>query len=260
MTDVPPIRREIVVELTPREAFELFTARIGDWWPLAELSVFGAGATVAFIDGEIVEACDGRKSVWGTVTEWEPGARVSFTWHPGRGADRASLVSVSFIARESDQTLVVLDHSGWEAFDDPAAARREYDQGWPMVLGRYGDAATQPSDPHVDTWVALVHRPGPQAPREGSLFDDPRFAEHAQFLSRMREEGYLVAAGPMLDELGTGMTILRLPGEGRLEEATRLAKEEDRSVKGGFFDVSVRPWQVMMTASPSMLANAADHR
>ena len=56
-----------------------------------------------------------------------------------------------------------------------------------------------------------------------------------------------MAAGPMLDEAGAGMTILRLPGEGRLEEARRLATTEDRSVHGGFLEVSVRPWQVMMS-------------
>jgi uncharacterized protein YciI len=246
VTDVSPIRREVVVELPPHEAFELFTARISEWWPLGELSVFGAGGTVAFIEGQIVETFEGQTSVWGSVTEWEPGVRVSFTWHPGRGAGRESLVSVGFVARASGQTLVVLEHSGWEAFDDPVKARREYEQGWPMVLARYHDAALERADPGAYTWVALMHRPGPEAPTEGSIFDDPRFAQHAQFLSRMNEEGYLVAAGPMLDELGSGMTILRLPGEGRFDDAARLATEEDRSVKEGFFEVAVRPWRVMM--------------
>jgi uncharacterized protein YndB with AHSA1/START domain/uncharacterized protein YciI len=247
LTDAPPIRRELVVELAPQEAFELFTDRIGEWWPLAELSVFGGGTAVALTEGKIVETSGGQTSVWGSVTEWEPGARVAFTWHPGREAETASFVSVSFTPRESDQTLVVLEHSGWEAFDDPAAARREYDQGWTMVLELYRNAAVRSADPGGYTWVALMHRPGPEAPREGSIFEDPRFAEHAEFLSRMRQEGYLVAAGPMLDELGAGMTILRLPGEGRLQEAARLATQEDRSVRAGFFEVSVRPWQVMMS-------------
>jgi len=248
VTDLSPIRREVVVELSPHEAFELFTDRLGDWWPLSELSVFGAGSTVAFAEGRIVETFEGRTSVWGSVTEWEPGARVSFTWHPGRPADRVSLVSVGFTARASGQTLVVLEHSGWEAFDDPGKARSEYEQGWPTVLARYRDAAGQPPDPSAYTWVALMHRPGPEAPIEGSVFEDPRFAHHAQFLSRMAEAGYLVAAGPMLDESGSGMTILRLPGEGRFDDATRLATEDDRSVREGFFDVAVRPWQVMMSS------------
>jgi uncharacterized protein YciI len=99
-----------------------------------------------------------------------------------------------------------------------------------------------------ETWVALLHRPGPAAPRTGSLFEDPRFGQHVAFLNRMREDGYLVLAGPLGDAAGEGMTILRLPGPGRLGEATRLATEDDASVAGGFLAVTVRPWQVMMVA------------
>lgn len=65
----------------------------------------------------------------------------------------------------------------------------------------------------------------------------------------MHEAGYLVAAGPMTDAAGEGMTILRLPWTGRLASETMLATEDDASVAGGFFSVTVRPWQVMMQAS-----------
>ena len=83
------------------------------------------------------------------------------------------------------------------------------------------------------------------------MFKDPRFTEHIAFLARMREAGYLVAAGPLTDEAGAGMTILRLPGEGQFGEATRLATEDDTSVAGGFFTVAVRPWHVVMQAGPA---------
>jgi uncharacterized protein YciI len=97
-----------------------------------------------------------------------------------------------------------------------------------------------------ETWVALMHRPGPAA--TGNLFEDPRLGEHFAFLTRMRAAGYLVAAGPLPDRAGEGMTILRLPGAGRLAEATRLATEDDVSVATGFLEVTVRPWQVVMRA------------
>jgi uncharacterized protein YciI len=67
----------------------------------------------------------------------------------------------------------------------------------------------------------------------------------------MREAGYLVAAGPLADEDGAGMTILRLPGVNRLDEARRLATEEDLSVASGFFTVAVRPWHVVLTPGPA---------
>ena len=82
----------------------------------------------------------------------------------------------------------------------------------------------------------------------GSLFADPRFGQHVAFLNRMHKAGYLVAAGPMTDAAGEGMTILRLPGAGQLADATMLATEDDVSVADGFLSVTVRPWQVMMTA------------
>jgi uncharacterized protein YciI/uncharacterized protein YndB with AHSA1/START domain len=237
VSTVPPLRREILVDTDPATAFEVFTAQIGQWWPLAEKSVFGADAAVAFDDGQIIErSADGQTDLWGTVTRWDPPRTLAFSWHPG-GAP-TSYVEISFTAA-ADRTRVAVVHSGWEAYGDPAAARAMYDEGWPEVLDRLESAAH-------DTWVALMHRRGPVAPVTGSLFEDPRFREHAAFLGRMREAGYLVMAGPMVDGEGEGMTILRLPGPEHLGTATKLATEDDASVAGGFLAVTVRPWNPMM--------------
>jgi uncharacterized protein YciI len=243
------------VDADPATAFDVFTARLGRWWPLAELSVYGDGAAVSFAGGQIIEsAADGRAAVWGTVTRWEPPDAVAFTWHPGQSAEHASHVEVTFAAA-AGQTLVTVEHTGWEVFADPAAAREEYDHGWPMVLDRYGDAVGAGDDSAEQastgedaehTWVALLHRPGPAAPASGTLFEDPRFGEHVAFLNRMHEAGYLVAAGPLADAAGEGMTILRLPGAAGLDAATRLATEDDISVATGFLAVTVRPWHVLM--------------
>jgi uncharacterized protein YciI len=243
---VPPIRREVLVDVDPVTAFEVFTENLGRWWPLAELSVYGDSATVAFTDGQIVErSADGQSAVWGTVTRWEPPGVVAFSWHPGQPAASASHVEVTFAAAAS-QTRVTLEHRGWEAFADPAGARAEYDHGWPMVLDRYRGYTARRDEPDDHTWVALLHRPGPAAPTEGPLVEDPRFGEHVAFLNRMREAGFLVAAGPLADADGEGMTILRLPGSGQLSTATRLATEDDVSVSIGFLAVTVRPWHVLM--------------
>jgi len=246
MTEIPPIRQEVVVELDAQQAFELFTARISEWWPLSRLSVFGDGSSVAFQGGELVEAHGEQRAQWGRVIEWIPGERVSFSWHPGAPEEKpASRVSVVFRA-ETDGTRVILEHSGWEAYTDPEGRRREYDQGWPMVLELYAQAAAGQAEAPAYTWVALQHRPGPGAPAEGSVFEAPGFGQHVAFLERMREAGHLIAAGPMLDAAGEGMTILRLPGGDRFQEAERLATIEDLSVKSGLFTVSVRPWRVVM--------------
>ena len=127
------------------------------------------------------------------------------------------------------------------------APRPRRDQGWPHIIDCYRQAVASASDRTGATWVALVHRPGPAAPMTGSVFEEPLFAEHLAFLQRMRDAGYLVAAGPVGDGRGEGMTILRLPGVDRLEQARKLATEDDVSVASGFFTVTVRHWQVRLT-------------
>jgi uncharacterized protein YciI len=103
------------------------------------------------------------------------------------------------------------------------------------------------SQPEGDTWVALLHTPADPA-IAGAVFADPRFRDHLAFLGRMAEAGYLVAAGSFADRPGSGMTVLRLPGPGRFEDAVRLATVEDLSVASGFFTADVRPWSVMLHA------------
>jgi uncharacterized protein YciI len=93
------------------------------------------------------------------------------------------------------------------------------------------------------TWYVLQHRPGPALPADQSVFDHPGFAEHVAFLQRRIAAGELVAAGPLADEDGAGMTVLDVES---LDEATRLATLDDQSVVAGVLAVAVRPWNVLM--------------
>jgi hypothetical protein len=57
------------------------------WWPIADKGVFGADATVAFDDGQLIErSADGQSDLWGTVTRWDPPhgllAVTVRHWHP----------------------------------------------------------------------------------------------------------------------------------------------------------------------------------
>jgi uncharacterized protein YciI/uncharacterized protein YndB with AHSA1/START domain len=247
---LPPLHHEVKVDLDPEQAFELFTTRIGEWWPFDSFSVFGSGATVAFTDdGKLLERRGNESSAWGEVTEWVPGERLAMTWHPGSPEDEASHVTVSFTPY-GRQTLVILEHTGWEIYEDAVASRNNYLGGWATVIGAYASAGQEADDaePAPATWAALLFTP---AEGQGAaVFEDERFAGHLTFLNQMEEAGYLVAAGPMLDHDGSGMTILKLPGEGRLEDAERLARE-DASVTSGLFEVNIRPWRVFFAPGVS---------
>jgi uncharacterized protein YndB with AHSA1/START domain len=146
LTSVEPVRKSVTVPAAPPRAFELFTARIQEWWPLATHSV-GAGHAVGIAFGEGAGAAitetlaDGTTSAWGTITDWEPPHRVAFTWHPGRAAAEGTRVEVTFTPDGPDRTVVRLVHSGWERRADGGSARDGYDSGWEPVIGRFAEAA-----------------------------------------------------------------------------------------------------------------------
>ncbi len=145
---LPPIRRSVVVAADPARAYAAWTEEIGGWWPLATHSVFGPDGTVAFLDGRLVEtSADGTATVWGTVLAAEPPHLLRLTWHPGHEDERGT-VELRFVPLGPGRTLVTLEHTGWEHYPQPAAARESYSVGWGPVLAGYcsaaGAAAGQP--------------------------------------------------------------------------------------------------------------------
>jgi uncharacterized protein YndB with AHSA1/START domain len=145
-SSLAPLRKTITVPLVQSRAFELFTDRFGEWWPLATHSVgLDDALLVKFpceAGGSIVETMrDGKSCVWGTVTRWDPPVAVCFTWHPGQPQSWAGDIEVRFIPDGAAATVVALTHSGWDRRADGAAARLSYDSGWEVVLGAYGSTA-----------------------------------------------------------------------------------------------------------------------
>jgi len=138
------IHKSLVVPLTPTEAFTLFTENMDSWWPTATHSVTGAKAKIKFPnhkDGDILETgANGETSVWGTLIAYDPGVFLSFTWHPGRPASEATVVTVAF-SKTDGGTLFELTHGGFDILGDTAdAVSTSYLTGWDMVLGCYAKA------------------------------------------------------------------------------------------------------------------------
>ncbi|HVF63639.1 MAG TPA: SRPBCC domain-containing protein [Casimicrobiaceae bacterium] len=147
----PAIVVDVVVPCPPDRAFHYFTRDIGRWWPLKSHSLGMEHAVdVRFETGEggrlFEVARDGRERSWGTVTTWEPGRRVAFTWHLDRDASTAQHVDVTF-AQASDGTRVTLTHGGWHRREDGASARESYVGGWQFVLReRFGGYCVEAVD------------------------------------------------------------------------------------------------------------------
>ena len=140
-----PIKKSLTVPLSAEAAFNLFTADIDKWWPKASHSVKGAKSTLRFPkhkDDEIIETGeDGTTAIWGKIIAYDPGAYVAFTWHPGRPATEATVVTMTFTTT-ADGTLCELTHGGFDILGETAdAVSTSYLNGWEMVLGCYKSAA-----------------------------------------------------------------------------------------------------------------------
>lgn len=144
------VLRRIVVEAPIARAFDVFTARFGDFKP-PEHNLLGAPlAETVFeprVGGHIYDrAVDGTECRWARVLAYEPPDRVVFSWDispqwrlesdPGR----ASEVEVRFIAETPERTRVELEHRhldrhgpGWESVRDGVGQ----EDGWPLYLDRY---------------------------------------------------------------------------------------------------------------------------
>jgi hypothetical protein len=151
-TSLPPVRKSVHVDLPPDAAFELFTAGIARWWPLAAHSVSRARATRCAVEprvgGALYEVRDnGTAFAWGTVLVWEPPRRFVATWHPGREPATAQEVEVRFVP-DGRGTRVELEHRGWAALGDRAASSRDsYERGWDGVLARFVASAAEQAGP-----------------------------------------------------------------------------------------------------------------
>jgi uncharacterized protein YndB with AHSA1/START domain len=139
------VRQSIFVELSPEEAFRLFTDGIGQWWPLDEgFSYGGDRAKEIFLEprvgGRFYERfVDGDELQVGTVVACTPPQRIVFTWRGDWEAETE--VEVSFSPGEHG-TTVELEHRGFDRLGpEGAAVARRWAGGWPRVIRAFADQA-----------------------------------------------------------------------------------------------------------------------
>jgi len=145
---IEPVRKSIIVAVTPERAFTVFTQRADAWWPLEGKSMFKERArTLTYeprVGGEVYEtSVDGERGVWGRILAWSPPDSFRMTWHPGRDESTAQELEVRFVA-VAGGTRVELEHRGWEKLlDQGPASRADYDGGWIAVLDALVDACAR---------------------------------------------------------------------------------------------------------------------
>lgn len=149
-TKIEPVIKSRILEIDPSSAFDLFTNRIQQWWPVASHSIHAeAVATIRFdriVGGRVVEVgADGTEVAWADVMVWDPPNRFVLSWHPNPNPVAASVLEVRFTALADGRTEMYLEHRGWEEFGDNGQELRDnYQAGWDIVLEPYEKAAHNP--------------------------------------------------------------------------------------------------------------------
>ena len=153
-SEIAPVRKSVVVDASPSQAFAVFTAGIDRWWPKSH----GIGATPIresviepFVGGRwYTRHEDGSDIVIGHVRVWQPAERlvvsweVSADWKPDPRPAFTSEVEVRFAADAGGGTRVELEHRNFERLGAASGEkmRKGVDGGWPHLLDLYAKEAS----------------------------------------------------------------------------------------------------------------------
>ena len=136
------IRKTVLVDFAPAEAFELFTTRVSSWWPTETHSYAHEKVTgVVFephVGGLLYEVTDEGTAEWARITAWEPPHRLALEWLIGKVS--GTEIEVRF-SPEGPGSRVELEHRGWERVPDATDEYQGYSHGWDAVLAPYIETA-----------------------------------------------------------------------------------------------------------------------
>ena len=142
---IEPIRRSIVVPLSPERSFALFTGRMGEWWPRGKTP---GGQHVDVVvephagGGWFERDAAGTVTKWGKILVWEPPARLIIGWQLNSDCrydpEFLNEVEITFTSEARGGTLVRLEHRGLEKFGVSGRLRADnIDSGWTERLSDF---------------------------------------------------------------------------------------------------------------------------
>jgi uncharacterized protein YndB with AHSA1/START domain len=149
---IQPIRHQVTVQAPPIRAFELFTGRMGAWWPKGKTVGERPHADIIIeprAGGRWFERDEtGAEMDWGRVNEFAPPGRLLLAWQLDAefkyDPSFSTAVELTFEAT-GEGTRVTLEHRDLERFGEAAEKiAGQLNGGWPTLLGQYAaDAQAQ---------------------------------------------------------------------------------------------------------------------
>ena len=151
--DPNSIRKIVSVQAPPLVAWQVFTEKMGSWWPLAVYKIGKANAVDAVIEPYVggrwyERGDDGSMCQWGSVLEWDPPSRLILSWDISADwqydPNLKTEIEVRFNADGSNRTRVELEHRHLDRYGERRdEMRRVYDTegDWGRLLEAFARAA-----------------------------------------------------------------------------------------------------------------------
>src|SRR4051794_21090970 len=128
-----PLRLSFEVACRRDHAFDVWTRRIGAWWPADHTATGEAGLTIVLeprLGGRIYQRDGhGTEIGWGEVTLWEPPSRLGYLWHLRRDRADATDVLITFVPVTAASTRIDVEHTRWDRLGADADRWRDANRG-----------------------------------------------------------------------------------------------------------------------------------
>ena len=147
---IAPVKTAVELRQPPAKAFELFTARMSDWWGDRTVGAKPAVAVTVepFVGGRWFETDeDGTDTPWGKVLAWEPPSRLLLAWELDSQfrphAPFHTEVEILFTPTAGGGTRVSLEHRDLERFgSDAERVAGQVGRGWPSHMEEFAAFAS----------------------------------------------------------------------------------------------------------------------
>ena len=151
--DPNSIRKIVSVQAPPAVAWQVFTEKMGTWWPLAVYKIGKAKAVDAVIEPYIggrwyERGDDGTTCQWGSVLEWDPPSRLVLSWDISADwqydPTLKTEIEIRFNLDGNDGTRVELEHRHLDRYGARRDQMRrifETEGDWGRLLQAFARAA-----------------------------------------------------------------------------------------------------------------------
>jgi uncharacterized protein YndB with AHSA1/START domain len=138
------IVKSVVLPLPPLAAFELFTRKMGEWWPSDRRHTQDPSSEIFLLEsGRFYErAHDGHEIELGRVRAWEAPDRILLDFFIATTPEKPTEVEITFAAEKGGTRVTVTHRSKPESESLWTARAPRYERSWDVMLDALSRAAT----------------------------------------------------------------------------------------------------------------------